>query len=268
MPRHSTTLSSIDLPLDAVVRLHTPERIVFDYPLAGPFRRFVAYLLDLAIQACLVIAGPGGLAHAVARVFLGDGPGARGVLPAVLGLRGLLRGALQRPDARETGDRAPRGLGGGGADHRGPGGPPQPGGDGRRARAVLLPAGALEHAPDPEVPAAGRPGGGDDGRDRGAQAAARAWSGSTNRRSAPCSPWLPLRIAAGLELARALSDYVRRRHRFEPGPREEMAEPLARPAAGPGSACPPASRPTRCSAPSITASSWGNEGRACGSPTG
>ena len=56
MPRHSTTLSSMDLPLDAVVRLDTPERIVFDYPLGGPFRRFVAYLLDLAIQACLVIA--------------------------------------------------------------------------------------------------------------------------------------------------------------------------------------------------------------------
>ncbi len=42
-------------------------------------------------------------------------------------------------------------------------------------------------------------------------------------------PWLPLRIAAGPELARALSDYVRRRDRFPQALREEMAAPLARP---------------------------------------
>jgi hypothetical protein len=40
---------------------------------------------------------------------------------------------------------------------------------------------------------------------------------------------LPLRIPAGPRLARALSDYVRRRHRFSPEMREELAEPLARP---------------------------------------
>ncbi len=40
---------------------------------------------------------------------------------------------------------------------------------------------------------------------------------------------LPVRIAAGSNLARALSDYVRRRHRFGRALREEMAEPLARP---------------------------------------
>ena len=34
-------------------------------------------------------------------------------------------------------------------------------------------------------------------------------------------PWLPLRIAAGPELARALSDYVRSRARFGPERREE-----------------------------------------------
>jgi hypothetical protein len=40
---------------------------------------------------------------------------------------------------------------------------------------------------------------------------------------------LPARIAAGSSLARALSDYVRRRHRFGRALREEMAEPLAGP---------------------------------------
>src|SRR5436190_998224 len=35
--------------LDTTVRLVTPERIVFRYPLAGPFRRYVAYLIDLAL---------------------------------------------------------------------------------------------------------------------------------------------------------------------------------------------------------------------------
>ena len=42
-------------------------------------------------------------------------------------------------------------------------------------------------------------------------------------------PWLPLRIAAGPELSRVLSDYVRRRERFPPALREEMGVPLARP---------------------------------------
>src|SRR4051795_8829982 len=42
--------------LDTTVRLVTPERIVFRYPLAGPFRRFCAYLIDLGLWLFLVIA--------------------------------------------------------------------------------------------------------------------------------------------------------------------------------------------------------------------
>ena len=42
-------------------------------------------------------------------------------------------------------------------------------------------------------------------------------------------PWLPGRIAAGSDLARVLSDYVEARRRFGPLRRAEMAEPLARP---------------------------------------
>lgn len=44
-------------PLDTSIRLVTPERIGFNYPLAGPFRRAAAYLIDLAIWLllCLVV---------------------------------------------------------------------------------------------------------------------------------------------------------------------------------------------------------------------
>jgi uncharacterized RDD family membrane protein YckC len=41
--------------LDTTVRLVTPERIVFHYPLAGPFRRYVAYLIDLALVLALTV---------------------------------------------------------------------------------------------------------------------------------------------------------------------------------------------------------------------
>jgi hypothetical protein len=36
-------------PLDTMVAIETPEHIVFRLRLAGPFRRLVAHLLDLAI---------------------------------------------------------------------------------------------------------------------------------------------------------------------------------------------------------------------------
>lgn len=39
-------------PLDTRVRLVTPERIIFEFPLAGPFPRFFAYLID---QVCVIL---------------------------------------------------------------------------------------------------------------------------------------------------------------------------------------------------------------------
>ena len=42
-------------PLDCVVRLVTPERIVIEHPLAGPSRRFVAYLVDQVLLVVLVL---------------------------------------------------------------------------------------------------------------------------------------------------------------------------------------------------------------------
>ena len=38
-----------DQPIDATIRLITPERVVFTYPLAGPSRRGLAYLIDAMI---------------------------------------------------------------------------------------------------------------------------------------------------------------------------------------------------------------------------
>ena len=46
---------SPDTPIDATVRLMTPERIVFEYPLGGPFRRFTASMVDLCLLALLVV---------------------------------------------------------------------------------------------------------------------------------------------------------------------------------------------------------------------
>jgi uncharacterized RDD family membrane protein YckC len=44
-------------PLDTTVKLVTPERVEFSYTLAGPFRRSLSYLLDIVVMAVLVIAG-------------------------------------------------------------------------------------------------------------------------------------------------------------------------------------------------------------------
>jgi uncharacterized RDD family membrane protein YckC len=45
-----------DEPLDCVVRLVTPERIIVVHPLAGPFRRFAAYLIDLGVLTMMMVA--------------------------------------------------------------------------------------------------------------------------------------------------------------------------------------------------------------------
>lgn len=42
-------------PLDSVVRIVTPENIAFEYRLSGPFRRAVAYILDLLLRLLIVV---------------------------------------------------------------------------------------------------------------------------------------------------------------------------------------------------------------------
>ncbi len=62
-----------DGPLDTTVRLVTPERVTFFYPLAGPFRRAVAYLLDLFICAVVIILGIIAAVFSSIYVFNGTG---------------------------------------------------------------------------------------------------------------------------------------------------------------------------------------------------
>src|SRR5262249_32516121 len=45
----------LEEPLDTTVRLATPERIIFEYLLAGPFHRVCAYLLDLVVIVFLLL---------------------------------------------------------------------------------------------------------------------------------------------------------------------------------------------------------------------
>jgi uncharacterized RDD family membrane protein YckC len=67
-----------DEPLDCVVRLVTPERIIVVHPLAGPFRRFVAYLIDFGVL-CLVALFLVLLGIALA-IFSGGSPSVAGPL--------------------------------------------------------------------------------------------------------------------------------------------------------------------------------------------
>src|SRR5262245_29913360 len=48
-------MGSKDQPLDATIRVVTPENIAFEYRLAGPFRRLPAFLLDVGFQLGILI---------------------------------------------------------------------------------------------------------------------------------------------------------------------------------------------------------------------
>ncbi len=43
------------MPLDTSIRVLTPENIAFEYRLAGPFQRLLAYLIDLFIRAIVLL---------------------------------------------------------------------------------------------------------------------------------------------------------------------------------------------------------------------
>ena len=217
-----------ETPIDATVRVMTPERIVFDYPLGGPFRRFTAYIVDLCLLALLVV----GAATVSMMLSLGAaswlGPALVAYFLLSWGYGAFCESVFngQTPGKRALGLRVVSERRG--ADHRRPGGPAQPGGDRGWIGAVFLHARALEHAALPEIPAPGGSGRGNHGHHRAASASTRFAPNSGTAGAGHRRP-LPLRIAAGSNLARALSDYVRRRHRFGRDLREEMAEPLAAP---------------------------------------
>ena len=215
-------------PLDCIVQLVTPERIVIAHPLAGPSRRFVAYLIDLVLLATLVLVA------IVVSLLLSLGSAA-GMGPALLGIfvltwgygsfcEGVFNGQTVGKHAMGIRVVSERGV-------------PISG-----AQAVLR---NLVGAVDGLLPffyqtalasmflsrkfqrlgdlAAGTM----------VVVEERRWRRGVTRINDPevdaLLPWLPGRIAAGSDFARVLSDFVEARHRFGPLRRAEMAEPLALP---------------------------------------
>ena len=218
----------VQVPLDTTVRIVTPERIVFQYPLAGPFRRVFAFLIDLMFLIGLAIAativslalalgsmsglGPAMVAYLV--LTWGYGAFCETVFNGqTLGKRAVGIRVVSETGVPITGAQAVlRNLVG--------------------AADGLIPfcymVGLTTMALSPRFQRMGDLAAGTmvvvEERQR------RAGVVRLNEPAVTALlPWLPLRIAAGPELARALSDYVKRRERFGPSLREEMAEPLARP---------------------------------------
>jgi uncharacterized RDD family membrane protein YckC len=214
-------------PLDTSVRLVTPERITFQYPLAGPFRRAVAYVLDVVIMGLMIVAGSilamvlslgtgagiglmlvvwfaltFGYGAFFEAVFNGQTPGKMAMGLRVVsdqgvpinGMQAVLRNLLWYVDGPALGYL------------------PAIGcmlvtrkfqrlGDLAAGTMVMVEStprrGIISRVDEPEVK--------------------------------KILPWLPVHVQAGPELTRALSDYVRHRARFGSARREEMAGHLARP---------------------------------------
>ncbi len=220
-----------DEPLDTVVRLMTPERIIVVHPLAGPFRRFAAYLIDLGVLLfltfVLVLAGifltvvSSGSAAAMGPILVaffvlswGYGAFCEGVF------NGRTLGKLCL-GIRVVSDR----------------GVPISG-----TQAVLRNlVGAVD---GPMVPFVFQVGLASMTLSRRFQRLGDLAAGTMVIREERHSqrgftrikepevdailPWLPSRIAVRSDLARALSDYVVVRRRFGAAGRAELAEPLAR----------------------------------------
>ena len=215
-------------PLDCVVRLVTPERIVIAHPLAGPTRRFMAYLIDQVLLIVLLLCalllslfvtmgsqsamGPFLLAYFVLTwgygafcegLFNGQTVGKRAMGIRVVSERGVPISGAQAVLRNLVGSV-----------------------DGLvpffylTALASMILSSRFQRLGDL---AAGTM----------VVIEERRWRRGVTRIDDPevkaLLPWLPSRIAAGSDLARALSDYVGARHRFGPLRRAEMAEPLARP---------------------------------------
>lgn len=216
-----------DSPLDTVARVVAPERIVLEFPLAGPARRLFAYLLDqialvLLILAAFLIpmlvsggAGSGVGVGLVAYFVLSWGYGA--FCEGLLGGQTLGKRALALRVVSDQG--APIGL----------------------ARAVLRNVVGAVDGPAPFFYVLGFSSMILSGRfQRLGDLAAGTLVVALERKDRspverPSDPavlaivdWLPLRIEASARLERALSDYAAERHQFAPARRAEMAEPLAR----------------------------------------
>jgi uncharacterized RDD family membrane protein YckC len=216
-------------PIDTTARLVTPERIVFEYPLAGPFVRLLAYGLDLALWLGLWAAGQAlafGLsageeetAQGIALVVLfvlywgygavfeslwnGQTPGKRVLRLRVVSVEGapitagqaLVRNLLWAVEGLIPLGCLPA-FGAAALTRRFQRLGDLAAGTMVVAEAQPLPA-RMPTLKDPDVRA--------------------------------LLPSLPRKVEVGSQVARALADYVKRRKRFGFARREEMAAPLADP---------------------------------------
>jgi uncharacterized RDD family membrane protein YckC len=215
-------------PLDTTVRLITPERIVFHYPLAGPFRRLFAYFLDqvaiwvllfaVIIVSMMVSLGSGAWLGLVLVAYFLLSWGYQMCLEAMFNGQTLGKRALRLRVVSDQGvpitaaQAVVRNLVGAA--------------EGLVPFFYLLALASMvltkkfqrlgDLAAGTMVIVEDRPW--------------RVGVLSVKEKAVEeLLPWLPVRISAGQEMARALSDYVKRRSRFSPPLRQEMAEPLARP---------------------------------------
>jgi uncharacterized RDD family membrane protein YckC len=213
-------------PLDTRVRLVTPERIVFQYPLAGPFHRFCAYLIDFGVWLLLVIVA----AIASLVLSLGSLSGVGLIFVAYFVLTWGYGATCESVFNGQT--LGKRMLGIRVVSDRGV---PITG-----AQAVLR---NLLGVVDGAIPFCFLLGLASMLLTRKFQRLGDLAAGTMvvleqrprrlrlekvpGREVEELLPWLPLRVSAGPELARALSDYVRSRGRVGPARREEMAAWLA-----------------------------------------
>ncbi|WP_435018693.1 RDD family protein [Tundrisphaera sp. TA3] len=214
-------------PLDAKARLITPERVRFTYPLAGPFRRSLAYLIDLLVIGGLLVAGsllsmalslgtPSAMGPILAIAFAltwGYGAFCEGMFNGqTAGKRALGIRVMTTLGVPITGSQAAVRNLVGAID-----GWPLCFLPGLACMAITprfqrlgdLAAGTMVVIEEPRL-------GPEMVRVEGPAVAAVLAD-------------LPLRMAAGPDLARALSDYVRHRGRFHADRREEIARHLAGP---------------------------------------
>lgn len=225
-----------EAPLDTTVRLITPERIVFQYPLAGPFRRYMAYLVDLVLVTGTVVVVALAIMLLLPGTRAGIGPilviyfvlfwGYRGVSEAVfngqtLGKRMLGLRVVSEQGVPVTGAQAILRNVVGSLDGTVP----------YLLRpdltSLLLLTGLTSMLLTRKFQRLG-----DLAAGTMVVVEARRGRSGLVRVDEPgvaaVLPWLPLRVEAGSELARALSDYVKHRTRLPRGRREEIAAQLAR----------------------------------------
>jgi uncharacterized RDD family membrane protein YckC len=233
----TTSLTRPDEPLDTTVRLVTPERIVFQYPLAGPFRRYFAYLIEVVVVFVVVLVVS--LMLLVFSLFstAGFGPVLVAYFAIMWGYRGSCEVFLngQTLGKRIVGIRvvSDRGV-------------PITGAQAVLRNLVGLLDGTVPYFLRPDLTSMFLVFGltsmlltrkfqrlGDLAAGTMVISEHRRGRVGVVRVDEPAVeallPWLPVRVEAGPEMARSLSDYVKHRGRFGRGRREEMAEHLARP---------------------------------------